>query len=295
MFDPATRLTILAIAMGFMALEYLLSRLVAHDEETHDLAETATSFGLAIGQNVIRGLEAGIIAIPFAAAYNYRLLNFDQSAPLAIAALFLATEFVYYWHHRAAHRIRWMWATHSVHHSATKLNLTAAIRLGWTGNISGNFIFFLPLAWLGFHPLAILGMLGINLIYQFFAHTEFAPRLGPLEWILNTPAHHRVHHASNTSCLDKNYGGMLIVFDRIFGTFAEAPRDQTLRYGLVGGTQIRNPIHIAFNEWISMWRDFRAAPSLGAKFRALFAPPGSTRTAPPFQPNTHAKLTRRLQ
>jgi len=295
MFDPATRLTILAIAMGFMALEYLLSRLVAHDEETHDLSETATSFGLAIGQNIIRGLEAGIVAIPFAAAYNYRLFDFDQYAPLTIAALFLATEFVYYWHHRAAHRIRWMWATHSVHHSATKLNLTAAIRLGWTGNISGNFIFFLPLAWLGFHPLAILGMLGINLIYQFFAHTEFAPRLGPLEWVLNTPAHHRVHHASNQTCLDKNYGGMLIIFDRMFGTFAEAPHNEKLRYGLVGGTQIRNPIRIAFNEWIAMWRDFRAAPSLGAKFRALFAPPGATTPAPPSQSNPPAKLTRRLQ
>ena len=110
-----------------------------------------------------------------------------------------------------------MWATHAVHHSATKLNFTAAIRLGWTGNISGNFLFFLPLIFIGFHPFAVIGMLGVNLFYQFFIHTELVSRLGPLEWILNTPAHHRVHHASNPACLDKNYGGILIVFDRIFG------------------------------------------------------------------------------
>jgi sterol desaturase/sphingolipid hydroxylase (fatty acid hydroxylase superfamily) len=257
-----------------------LGRLVAHDNKTHDIAETAASFGLAIGQNIIRGLEAGVVAIPFVVAYNFRLFDFDQTTPLAVAALFLATEFAYYWQHRAAHRIRWMWATHSVHHSATKLNLTAAIRLGWTGNISGSFLFFVPLAWLGFHPFSILSMLGINLIYQFFIHTEMAPRLGPLEWVLNTPAHHRVHHASNRSCLDKNYGGMLIIFDRLFGTFAEAPRDEKLRYGLIGVAPSRNPLRIAFGEWIAMWHDFRAAASAKARLRALFAPPGSIAKPP---------------
>lgn len=273
--NPAMRLMILAVAIGFMALEYLLSRLSHRDEETHDLAESAASFGVALGQNIVRALEAGIVAVPFAFAYNKRLFDFDWASPAAIAALFLATEFVYYWHHRASHRIRWLWATHAVHHSATKLNLTAAIRLGWTGTISGNFLFFLPLAWVGFHPLAIVGMLGANLLYQFFIHTELAPRLGPLEWVLNTPAHHRVHHASNRSCLDKNYGGVLIVFDRLFGTFAEAPRDEKLRYGLVGGTRTLNPIDIALGEWAAVIRDVRDASSLSAKLRILFAPPGS--------------------
>ena len=151
--NPGTRLTFLGIAVSFMIFEYLLSRLARHDEETHDLAESAASFGVALGQNIVRGLEAGIVAIPFAFAYKHRLLDFSSTTPLAIGALFVATEFVYYWHHRASHRIRWMWATHAVHHSPTKLNFTAAIRLGWTGVISGNFLFFVPLAWIGFHPL----------------------------------------------------------------------------------------------------------------------------------------------
>ena len=109
-------------------------------------------------------------------------------------------------------------------------------------------------------------MLGVNLIYQFFIHSELAPRLGPLEFVLNTPAHHRVHHASNEACLDKNYGGMLIIFDRLFGTFAAAPEHEPLRYGLVGGKPSFNPVRIAFGEWIAMLRDVRKAAGAGPSF-----------------------------
>lgn len=279
LFDPVTRMIILATAFGFMALEYGLARLADHD--THDLRESAASVGVAIGQSLIRGAEAIIIAIPFVFLYEHRLLDFNQTSLVALAALLIGSEFLYYWQHRASHRIRWMWATHSVHHSATRFNLTAAIRLGWTGAISGNFLFFLPLAWIGFHPFAIVAMLTVNLFYQLFIHTELAPRLGPLEWVLNTPAHHGVHHASNASCLDKNYGGILIVFDRLFGTFAQAPADEPLRYGLVGGTQTYNPFRIAFGEWIAMARDFGHAASWRARLRVLFAPPGSSKPRPP--------------
>jgi sterol desaturase/sphingolipid hydroxylase (fatty acid hydroxylase superfamily) len=273
--NPTTRLTVLGLAVCFMLLEYMLSRLAHHHDETHDLAESATSLAVALGQNVVRAIEAGLVAIPFALAYEHRLFEFNPATPLAVAGLFVAVEFAYYWQHRAAHRIRWMWATHSVHHSASRLNFSAAVRLGWTGVISGNFLFFVPLAWLGFHPFAILAMLGANLLYQFFIHTELVGRLGPLEWVLNTPAHHRVHHASNESCLDKNYGGALIVFDRLFGTFTEAPRNEPLRYGLVGGARILNPIRVALCEWIAITRDLRHARSLRAVFRTLFGPPGA--------------------
>ncbi|WOJ90915.1 sterol desaturase family protein [Methylocapsa polymorpha] len=269
----------LATALGLMALEYGLGRLAHRD--THDLSESAASLGVATGHSLVRSVEAVIVAAPFAFAYGHRLLDFDQTSALALLGLFLGTEFFYYWHHRAAHRIRWMWATHSVHHSATRLNLTAAVRLGWTGNISGNFLFFLPLAWIGFHPFAIIAMLGVNLLYQFFIHTELSPGLGPLEWVLNTPAHHRVHHASNAECLDKNYGGVLIIFDRLFGSFAEAPSDQPLRYGLVGGAPTFNPVRIALGEWAAMFHDLRAAASWSERFRALFAPPGSSQAQMP--------------
>ena len=271
--DPSTRGLIVATALGFMALEYALGRLVHRD--THDWRESATSLGVALGQNAVRALEAGVVAVPFFFVYDHRLLDLSPTDPLALSALFLGSEFLYYWQHRASHRIRWMWATHAVHHSATRLNLTAGIRLGWTGNISGNFLFFLPLALVGFHPVAIVAMLGINLLYQFFIHTELAPRLGPLEWVLNTPRHHRVHHASNESCLDRNYGGVLIIFDRLFGTFAEPPEAEPLRYGLVGAVPSYNPIAIALGQWIAMLRDVRRARGPAATLRALFGPPGA--------------------
>ncbi|WP_413987768.1 sterol desaturase family protein [Labrys okinawensis] len=278
-FGLEVRLIILATAVGFMVLEYALGRLVHH--ETHDLKESAATLGVALGHNLMRSIEAVVVAMPFVFVYEHRLFDFEQTSPLALAALFIGSEFLYYWHHRASHRIRWMWATHSVHHSATKLNLTAAIRLGWTGNISGNFLFFLPLALLGFHPLAIVAMLGLNLMYQFFIHTELSPRLGALEWVLNTPTHHRVHHACNRSCLDKNYGGILIVFDRLFGTFAEAPKDQPLHYGLLGVPPSLNPLRIALGQWAAVFGDFYRSASWPERWRALFAPPGAPHSRKP--------------
>ena len=273
LLDPSFRRLVAATAIGLMLLEYCVGRLSGH--VSHDWRESAASFGVALGQNLLRAAEAGLLAVPFVFLYEHRLLDFPQTSPLALAGLFLGSEFLYYWQHRASHRVRWMWATHAVHHSTTRFNLTAAIRLGWTGNISGNFLFFLPLAFAGFHPYAVVTMLGVNLLYQFFIHTELAPRLGLLEWVLNTPTHHRVHHASNAPCLDRNYGGILIVFDRLFGTFAAPPASQPLRYGLVGRTVSFNPVRIAFGEWSEMLRDVRAAHGAGAKLRALFGPPGN--------------------
>ena len=269
--EPAVRLTLLAIVLGLMVLEYLIGRLVRH--HTHDLAESAASFGVAIGRNLIKTAEAGLLAMPFLLAYDNRLFDIPISSPLIVIALFLAVEFSYYWQHRAAHRVRWLWATHVVHHTPAHYNFTAAIRLGWTGMLSGNFVFFLPLAWIGFHPLAVIGMLAVTLLYQFLLHSELWPRLGPLERVLNTPAHHRVHHASNDACLDRNYGGVLIIFDRLFGTFAEAPRDEQLRYGVVGAVTTYNPVRIALGEWVALVRDTCRTPGLIAKIKVAFGAP----------------------
>ena len=291
--DVTFRIMVLIVASAFIILEYGLSRL-AHHDETHDLKESAASLGVWVGHTLLRTVEATLLAVPFALAYQHRLFEIDTFTPLALGVLFVLTEFAYYWHHRASHRVRWLWATHAVHHSSTRMNLTAAIRLGWTGGISGHFIFFLPLAFIGFHPFAIVGMLALNLAYQFFTHTELAPKLGPLEWVLNTPAHHRVHHASNASCLDKNYGGVLIVFDRLFGTFAQAPQDEPLRYGLVGVKPSLNPLRIAFGEWLRMGRDLANAANWQDRIRAVFAAPGPPirrRTSDQATPRRHEQAT----
>ncbi len=268
----------LAIAFGAMALEFLLGLLLR--QETHEWRETAASFGVALGRSLTRGLEAALAVGPAGYVYAHRLFHFDPLSVPALLGLLLASEFVYYWHHRASHRIRWMWATHAVHHSATKLNLTAAIRLGWTGALSGSAFFFLPLVWLGFHPVALGAMLGINLAYQLFIHTELIGRLGPLERVFNTPEHHRVHHAANARCLDRNYGGMLIIYDRIFGTLAAAPKDETLRYGLVGGSDSHNPVRIALGEWVLMLKQAWKAGSWHRRLQLLFGPPGAAEPIP---------------
>jgi sterol desaturase/sphingolipid hydroxylase (fatty acid hydroxylase superfamily) len=277
--------------LGFMTLEYIVGRL-AHHDEAYDFAESATSLTIAVGRHFVKAAEAGLIAVPFAFVYAHRLFSFSAASGIAIFSLFIATEFAYYWQHRFSHRIRWLWATHAVHHSPTRLNMSAAIRIGWTGNITGSFVFFLPLAYIGFHPFAVIGMLGANLLYQFFIHTEFARNLGPLEWILNTPAHHRVHHASNASCLDKNFGGVLIIFDRLFGTFAQAPKDESLRYGLVDGARILNPVRIIFGEWTSILNDFKAARSLRGKLNVLLGPPGGNAEEPHSERSRSESITR---
>lgn len=286
MFDPSllsearsgSAPLFVATVLTLMVLEFAASRL-AH-LETHDAKETAASFVIAIGNRIIRTLEAGLVAVPFLIAYQYRLFDIDLSSPLAWVALFLLVEFVYYWHHCASHKVRWLWATHSVHHSPTRYNLTAGIRLGWTAGISGHFLFYVPLALIGFHPLAIAAVLGANLGYQFFIHSELVPRLGPLEWVLNTPTHHKVHHACNEACLDKNFGGTLIIFDRLFDTFAAPPKEEPLQYGLVGREPSHNPVKIVFGEWVEILNDLRKSEArLAAWMSILFGPPGAERDA----------------
>jgi len=274
MSAPSGRLVgaFLALTLVFIAAETIYSRLSGHDDH-HDLHETAASVGVAIGDVVSRFLTSGLVAVPFLWLYQYRLFDIPLDTVWSVLALFLGVEFFYYWFHRASHRVRWLWATHAVHHSATHFNLSAAIRLGWTGQLTGAFVFFLPLAGIGFHPIAIGLMLSLGLLYQFFLHTAYDVRLGPLEWVLNTPVHHRVHHASNEPCLDKNYGSTLIVFDRMFGTFAQAPPDEPLRFGLKGRLACNNPFEIAFGEWRRLLKDVRAAPGFTARLKVLFGAP----------------------
>jgi sterol desaturase/sphingolipid hydroxylase (fatty acid hydroxylase superfamily) len=262
----------LLLAFAFIFLEFAYGRL-SRQKDLHDAKETLASFGVAIGDAVVKTVSSSVAAAPFVFAFEHRLVEITLNSPWKWAALFLGVEFCYYWFHRASHRVRWLWATHAVHHSATHFNLSAAIRLGWTGQFTGAFIFFLPLAWLGFPPPAVAAMLGLGLVYQFFLHTALPVNLGPLEHVLNTPNHHRVHHASNAGCLDKNYGSVLIVFDKMFGTFAAPPANETLTFGVKGRSLVHNPILVALREWISLASDVRLQPGLWKKLRVFLGPP----------------------
>ncbi len=260
------------IALSLMLIEYLHGRV--HHEERYDMKETAASLAVTLGHKVAGALSVGLVMAPSIWLHEHRLFSLSLDTVWAWALLFFGVELAYYVQHAALHHVNWFWATHSVHHSPTKLNLSAGIRLGWTGQLSGAFVFFLPLIWLGFHPLAVFGMVSFNLGYQFFLHVAHAPHLGPLEWVLNTPRHHQVHHASNEACVDKNFGGVVIIFDRLFGTFAEPPADEPLRYGLTGkALSSQNPFHIAFQGWAQLLQKVRKAPDTRARLLVLFGSP----------------------
>jgi sterol desaturase/sphingolipid hydroxylase (fatty acid hydroxylase superfamily) len=260
-----------AVLLGAVLLEALLRRFVWR--RPCDWRGVAASIADAV---VRRGIDlVGLtLAAPVPAfAYAHRLTTWRMDSAAGWAALFLLVEFAYYWHHRATHRVRWFWATHAVHHSSNELMLASAVRLGWTGRLGGALLFFSPLVWLGFAPQDVFGLVAAGLFYQFWIHADWLPRLGPLEAVLNTPAHHRVHHASNPEYLDCNYGSVLIVFDRLFGTFVAARPDIEIRYGLVHPVTSHNPIRIAFHEWMAMGRDALAARGVRARLKVVFGPP----------------------
>ena len=263
-----------AAALALFALvivEALLRRYVWR--RPTDLRGVAASLADAFVRRGADLLGLGALAPLPVLAQAHRLATIRMDSVAAWLGLYLLVEFVYYWHHRLTHRVRWFWATHSVHHSSNELTLAAAVRLGWTGRLGGAAAFFASLIWIGFPPQAVFGLVAAGLLWQFWLHADWLPRLGPLEWVLNTPTHHRVHHASNPEYLDCNYGSSLIVFDRLFGTFVALRPDIEIRYGLTKPVLSHNPIRIAFNEWLALGREFRAARGARARLRVLFGPP----------------------
>jgi sterol desaturase/sphingolipid hydroxylase (fatty acid hydroxylase superfamily) len=235
--------------------------------------ESLASLGVAIGHfgavSAFKFINAGALLF----AWHHRLFTVPLQTGWGILLLFISLEFFYYWYHRASHRISWLWATHAVHHSAEQFNLSAAYRLGWTGTLSGGFLFFMPLSWLGFDPIAVAVGLSLNLMYQFWIHTELIPKLGVLELFLNTPSHHRVHHASNQDYLDCNFGGVLIVFDRLFGTYQIERAANPPVYGLTQPIRSYNPFVIALGQWHRLLRTIGKASTWQQRLQAGFYPP----------------------
>lgn len=266
-------LHMLPIILGAVAVEiawYLLVR-----RRPYPWREMLASVGVSL-LRLPEKLLRPLIVLPLAyVAWSYRIMTIPLDAAWGWVIAFFGVEIAYYWMHRFSHEVRWLWASHLVHHTPEQIHLASAFRLGATELISGNWLFYFPLYLLGLNPLAVGGMLGVNLFYQFWLHTDIPGRLGPLEWVLNTPAHHRVHHASNGEYRDRNYGGILIIWDRIFGTFAEERADAPLAYGLAHRIGSLNPITIAFHEWGEIARDCRRARSWRDRARQLFGRPGA--------------------
>ncbi|MFL1006789.1 sterol desaturase family protein [Vibrio parahaemolyticus] len=238
------------------------------------LPEVACNFvlaGLHQAADILTGL---LIARFYLWMFDWRLFDIEMSVSTFLL-LMLLQDFFYYWFHRASHRIRWMWAAHVVHHSSERMNFSTAFRQSLMYPLAGMWLFWLPLVIIGFHPKWVVFVVLLNLGLQFLVHTQSIRSLGPLEWVFNTPSHHRVHHGINRQYIDKNYAGVFIIWDRMFGSFE--PEIETVRYGISKPVNSFNPIKVTFAEWKDMFNEVRR-PNLTwqQRWRCLFAPPSDS-------------------
>ncbi len=244
------------------------------DRRAYEPRDTLTSLALGLGSTVAGALTGGLALLIAFQVYEHRIFDIGW-VWWAWQVAFVLDDFAYYWSHRLGHRVRWMWAAHVIHHSSQHYNLSTALRQTWTGFFTPGLLIGLPLFWLGFHPLMVAFCGGLNLIYQFWIHTEAVKRLPRwFEAVMNTPSHHRVHHAINPRYLDSNYAGVFIVWDKMFGTFVPERDDERIQYGIVKQLGSFNLIWAAFHEWVGIGRDMWSAPGLRNKLSYLLRPPG---------------------
>ncbi len=246
----------------------------------YEMRDTITSLTMGTG-NLFLGLTLGaVVGTLLAVVTKWAPFSFaDQSygwSPWVFVLCFVLDDIRYYWYHRYMHEIRWFWGAHVTHHSSQHYNLSTALRQTWAGELTLGFLFHLPLLAMGFHPAMLAFVGGVNLVYQFWIHTELVDRMPPwFEAVFNTPSHHRVHHATNPRYLDANYAGVFILWDRMFGTFVPENAADPPIYGLTTQVYTFNPLRIAFHELLAMAHD-ASQPGLSLQQRLgyVLGPPG---------------------
>ena len=269
-FDPVTLATPLFIAT--IILEIVLARFGKAKAE-YETRDTAVSLAMGLGSGVAGLLTAGAAVAATLWVYQHREFTIPMGAVWAWAILFLLEDLTYYVFHRISHERRFWWAAHVNHHTSQHYNLSTALRQTWTGGLAGTWALWLPLAFMGFPPAMIAIQKGISLVYQYWIHTEAIGRMPKwFEAVFNTPSHHRVHHARNPVYLDRNYAGVLIIWDRLFGSFQPELDAEPCRYGVVKNLATFNIVRVAFHEWIGIAQDLLRAPRHALGW--LFGPPG---------------------
>jgi sterol desaturase/sphingolipid hydroxylase (fatty acid hydroxylase superfamily) len=257
---------LLLLAVEWISFRHYHGELVGYEGR-----DTRTSLTMGIGNVTINVAWKLVVVAIYAALYEATPLRLDPHQPWVWVLLFFCDDLAYYWFHRVSHEARVFWASHVVHHSSEHYNLSTALRQTW---VPMTYLpFWLPLLLIGFPPWMVLLAQSWSLIYQFGLHTERIGRLPrPIEAFWNTPSHHRVHHGSNEVYLDRNYGGILIIWDRLFGTFE--PEGEPVRYGLTTNIRTFRPLTVAFGEYAALWHDLRAVRSWRARAGLLFHGPG---------------------
>ncbi|WP_148868410.1 sterol desaturase family protein [Tenacibaculum adriaticum] len=243
-------------------------------EQNHEVKDTITSIATGLVYFIISLLTKSIKLLLFLYIYNnFRLFSIDYSLWTSWVVLFFLDDFTFYWGHRFAHSVSLYWASHVVHHSSERFNFSTALRKTWTYDVTGHFLFWIWLAIIGFHPLHIFAVKTLNFIYQYWIHTEKIRKLPkPIEFIFNTPSHHRVHHGSDLKYLDKNHAGVLIIWDRLFGTFQS--EEETPNYGLTSNIKSFNLFNVEFHEWKNLFSRIIKSGNFTNGLKYLFMPPG---------------------
>ncbi len=262
--------------VGLLVLEYLSFRQVKAENEGligFEGQDTRTSLTMGFGNVVINFGWKFVVLAAYIGIYELTPLRLDPGDWWVWVLLFFADDFSYYWFHRISHESRGFWASHVVHHSSQHYNLSTALRQTWVPMTYFPFWLWLPLV--GFEPWMVLLAQSWSLIYQFWIHTEKIRKLPRwFEAVFNTPSHHRVHHGTNDQYLDRNYAGILIIWDRMFGTYE--PEGERVRYGLTTQLQTFRPVRVAFHEYVAMWHDIKRAHRLRDKLGVVFHGPGWT-------------------
>tara|TARA_B100000427_G_scaffold205311_1_gene170861 strand:- start:789 stop:1625 length:837 start_codon:yes stop_codon:yes gene_type:complete len=258
------------IILTLIFIEALISNL--QNASYYKKEDTLCTIGLLTGNILMVFAVKGLtLALHF---YLYQFRLFDLASMIPLWAMWILTfiliDLVFYIYHRISHRSRFLWAIHMSHHSSEEMNFAVSFRQAWLGPVS-KIPFFILLPLIGLDPtiIAVAGV--ISTLWGIFGHTQVIGKLGPIEWIFNTPSHHRVHHGANEQYIDKNYGNLFIIWDRMFGTFE--PEKANVRYGLVKNVNTFNPIKITLMEWSSIFKDMSKAPNLKESFNIFFGPP----------------------
>jgi len=268
-----------AVATGTLMFVELVARWRSAHHSNLRLGDVMASMGSMILYMIISVPTRALEILLYAHAYQRRLVSFDWDSVVTWLVAAIVVDFLFYWFHRFAHETNIGWAGHQVHHGSEDYNFTTSLRQSALLKMY-TILFYLPLGLLGVPLPATVAHMQLNIIYQMWIHTELVTTLGPLEWILNTASHHRVHHGSQPWCLDKNYGGVLIIWDRIFGTFQPEIKEKPLVYGLVDQPQSMNTLYLETFYYKLVWDKLKAQKSWSNRFKAVFYGPGWTEGAP---------------
>lgn len=252
----------------FIALEWLIATL--KKQPLYRLDDFINNITCGIYERIFTVVGAFFLTTSYAYLYHrYQFFTFSSTNPWHWLLLLLLVDLAYYWLHRATHRINFMWIGHSVHHQSEHYNLSVALRQGVFQGPT-TWLFYLPIAIIGFPPTMFVVMMQLNTLYQFWIHTHLIDRMGPLEWVLNTPSHHRVHHGCNPQYIDKNYAGSLIIWDKLFGTFEKEA--ETVRFGVTEPLTTYNPMLANIKVLCDTWHYSSPLP-LSKRLLCFFKPP----------------------